>query len=268
MLETLRAEGATDPERKCQIAAIRCYLEFLIVECEKLWAPTPYQITNYVTLLDQLRRSGKRVVLVTFNYDRLIENALTSLKVSISDLPDYLTHDQIKLIKLHGSVNWAREVETEVANVAERNAWEVMHELVERAGELQVSDRFRIIDQHPIGKSANGIPLVPAIGVPVETKTDFECPDSHLKCLRDMVSSVTKLLIIGWRGAENHFLKFLQEAHLGDVPAQIIADNRENAEQVLQRLKEAGLGIDGDPTDDAGFTPYVISRKAEDFLTC
>jgi SIR2-like protein len=135
LLETLRAEGETDPERKRQIAAIRCYLQFLITKCEQHWLPLPPDNTsNYTTLLDQLRRSGQRTVLVTFNYDRLIENALTSLKVSISDFPDYISHDQIKLIKLHGSVHWGREVETEVDNVEDRTVWDVMNELVERAG--------------------------------------------------------------------------------------------------------------------------------------
>jgi len=71
MLETLQAEGDTDPERKCQIAAIRCYLQFLISECERQWIPTSRGITNCVTLLDQLRRTDDSVLLVTFNYDRL-----------------------------------------------------------------------------------------------------------------------------------------------------------------------------------------------------
>jgi len=265
MLETLQAEGDTDPERKCQIAAIRCYLQFLISECERQWIPTSRGITNYVTLLDQLRRTDDSVLLVTFNYDRLIEKAFASLKISITDLPDYISNHKVKLIKLHGSVNWAREVETEVDKVGERNVWDVMNELIERAGELRVSNRFRIIDQHPIG-SANGLPLVPAIAIPVETKTDFECPENHLDCLREMVRGITKVLIIGWRGAENHFLRLLREAGLGEVSAQIVADKRENAEEVLQRLKDAGLSIDGNPMEDTGFTPYVISRKAEHFL--
>jgi hypothetical protein len=123
-----------------------------------------------------------------------------------------------------------------------------------------------MIDQHPIGKSANGIPLVPAIAIPVETKTEFECPESHLDCLREMVDSVTKLLIIGWRGAENHFLRLLRDSGLREVTAQVIADRRENAEEVLQRLQEAELPILGDPMDDEGFSRYVISRKAEQFL--
>src|SRR5262249_1630173 len=105
MLETLQAEGDTDPHRKCQIAPIRCYLQFLISECERNWAPATQRITNYVTLLDQLRRTDNSVLLVTFNYDRLIEKALASLKISITDLPDYVSNHKVKLIKLHGSVN-------------------------------------------------------------------------------------------------------------------------------------------------------------------
>ena len=265
VLETLQAEGASDPERKCQLAAVRCYLQFLIYECERHWPPAAHRITNYVTLFDQFRRTNDEILIVTFNYDRLIEKALESLGVFITEMNGYISNSKIKLVKLHGSVNWARDVETEIANVGERNVWEVMNKLIDKAGDLRLTDRFRIVDSHPIGRIEK-TPLIPAIAIPVETKTDFECPSSHLDYLRQMVSSVTKVLVVGWRGAERHFLKLLHEHGLRNVPAQIVADRKARAEETLERITATGLKIIGDPCDEQGFTPYVVSRKAEQFF--
>src|ERR1700730_17193305 len=53
VMETLQAEGETDPERQRQMAAIRFYLHYGIWECERLWEDsTALGITNYVTLLE------------------------------------------------------------------------------------------------------------------------------------------------------------------------------------------------------------------------
>ena len=129
-------------------------------------------ITNYITLLDQLRRSRPKnepVLLITFNYDRMIESALTSVDISISELPHYIEHDAFKLFKLHGSVHWAHEIEKPVTNIGERNVWEIARELIDRAPDLKITDRFRIVARYPICKF-DDIPLVPAIAIPVETK--------------------------------------------------------------------------------------------------
>ena len=106
-----------------------------------------FGITNYVTLLDQLRRSrpnNEPVLLVTFNYDRMIESALPSVGISISELPHYIENDAFKLFKLHGSVHWAREIENPITNLGERNVWQVANELINIAPDLKITDRFPI----------------------------------------------------------------------------------------------------------------------------
>jgi hypothetical protein len=76
----------------------------------------------------------------------------------------------------------AREIENPVTNIGERNVWEVARELINIAPDLKITDRFRIVVSHPIGK-IDDIPLFPAIAIPVETKLYFECPPDHLDCL-------------------------------------------------------------------------------------
>ena len=263
-LETLQVEAETDPERSRQLAAIRFYLHFLFWECDRDWNGVTRGITNYFTLLDQLRRQKEPVLLVTFNYDRQIENALPSVGVSTDDLSHYVKHPMFKLFKLQGSVHWAREVDTEISNIMERNVWDVGRELIDRVANLKISDRFRIVSEYPIGK-VDGTALFPAIAIPVETKRGFECPEDHLECLRANLGAVAKILVVGWRATENHFLELWRNAITVEVPLQIVAGNRKDADEVLERLRTAGVKVAGEATD-AGFSEYVVSRKAEAFF--
>ena len=110
-------------------------------EYEQRWADASLGITNYVTLLDQLRRTrtdGKPVLLVTFNYDELLERALVSVGLTIGDLPQYVGHETFKLYKLHGSI-----VDAPAVNMTWSSP-EVTKELIENAPSLKISDVFRM----------------------------------------------------------------------------------------------------------------------------
>jgi len=271
-LERLQNEGEKDPERKRQIAAVRYYLHTSIWECEYRWMNDVARgITNYVTLIDQLRRCRKDsepVLLVTFNYDRILENALGSVNVVTNELGGYINHETFKLFKVHGSVHWAREVDTEIEKIGELNAWGVAYALIQRVAEIRISNRYRIFaHEHPISK-IDDIPMFPAVAIPVETKRDFECPSDHLECLRTHVSKVTKIILIGWRGTENHFLKLLKDNLADAVRMQVVAGQRDWAEEILSRMINRGIadsGVSG--VVDGGFTEYVVSREAERFLS-
>jgi hypothetical protein len=262
-LETLQAEAETDPERKRQIAAIRFYLQIMIAQCENQWRDVSRRITNYVTILDQLRRCGP-VLLVTFNYDTMIEDALPSVGISVAQLSHYIQNDAFKLFKLHGSVQWAHEVETPI-ELAGRSAWDIAYELIQRVGELQISDRYRmVVGPHPISNVDN-VPLFPAIAIPVETKPGFECPSDHHECLRTHLERITKVLVVGWRATEKHFLDLFSSAVKGQIAVQVVAGQKNCAEEVLSHIASAGINVVGEALD-GGFTEYVIRREAEKFF--
>jgi hypothetical protein len=266
-LEVLQAEGDTDEERKRQIAAVRFYLHDMITVCEQRWDAVAHGVTNYVTLLDQLRRtrSSEPVLLVTFNYDTLIEKALESVGISITKISDYIHYEAFKLFKLHGSIQWAREVtKPAITNVSDRNVWDIVNELIENAGTLKLSDSYRLMSGRPIGKIDN-TPLFPALAIPVETKRVFECPSEHLDCLRAHLPKVTRILIVGWRATERHFLALLKDHLATEVDIQPVVNNEEEAREILSRIGAAGIGAKGMPTP-LGFTEYVVTRNAERFF--
>jgi hypothetical protein len=135
------------------------------------------------------------------------------------------------------------------------------------APEIKVSRRFCNVEQRPLGKK-DQTPLYPAIAIPVEKKTEshFECPDEHLAALKDFLPSVTKILIIGWRGMESHFVDILKERFKARVaiPVMVVAGNKEGAIEICKRL-DREFPIEGIPTE-SGFTQFVTSREGEEFL--
>ena len=80
-----------------------------------------------------------------------------------------------------------------------------MNEMIRRADQIKNSDDFEMVTEIPAFNQAATL-LFPAITIPAERKTKFSCPNTHIEVLKKILPKVTKLLIIGWRGAEKHFL--------------------------------------------------------------
>ena len=268
VLEQLQTEAENYAEGYRQLAAIRYYLHFMIWECEHRWGRIHTGVTNYKTLLDRIhrRRLLEQVCLVTFNYDRMLEEALPTVGIKILNLSDYITSDDYKIIKLHGSVNWARELYAPIPieNIGQKNVWEIAYELIERAADLDISDKYRMVYEYPIAKFGSAV-LFPAVAIPVETKRDFECPEEHLNTLREFIPKVTKLLLIGWRATDAPFLELLSGSLPPRFSAMVVAGGREQAEEVVERMRQAG--IKGEfLRAEGGLTDFILDGKVDEFL--
>ena len=266
MLEGLQVEAEEYPERHRQLAAVRFYLHFMLWECERYWNDVARGVTNYKTLLDQLerwRKSKDRICLVTFNYDTMLEAALPVVGVEIRSLPDYVASDRYKVIKLHGSVNWARGVDTPI-DASNKNTWQVAYELIERAPGLEISQTYRIVTEHPIGKH-NGSVFFPALAIPVQSKVDYECPREHLDALGACIPEVTKLLLIGWRATEVPFLELLSRYLTKELHVMVVAGDQDKAKEPIDNLGKAGVkGVF--LAAKGGFTDFVVTRDGDEFL--
>jgi len=80
-----------------------------------------------------------------------------------------------------------------------------------------------------------GWAYVPAIAVPLQTKQTFECPKAHCDALQMCLPRVKKILTIGWRGLEGHFIKLLSD-HLRGVQS-LMTVSRGDANQIAERLR-------------------------------
>jgi len=262
-----------DNVRLSQLAAVRYYLRDLIYTCEQQWSELTRGVSNYGTLLEQIR-TVHNVSLVTFNYDTMIERALGDLRVHIGSMDGYLAHHQFKLFKLHGSTDWAQRASFKGRGTDHR--WNSPREIIDHAAELELLPRFEwgkhaslptvLTEMERRLGFTNLVPLMPALAIPAVGKSDFICPKAHLESLREVIPRVTKILIVGWKAAELHFLKLLME-YLGGKHVKVLAvrGSIDGAKETLQTLENVGIRGDFQP-DPGGFTDFVVNNRVEAFL--
>jgi hypothetical protein len=114
-------EESKDSElRRRQLIAFRFYLRRIICQAIGDWDEANHGYTRYLPLLSYLyswgRKTSTPVLLATFNYDDLLEQAaervLGDWQLS-GNLDRYVERRDFRLFKLHGSTDWARESEPE-----------------------------------------------------------------------------------------------------------------------------------------------------------
>lgn len=273
VLETLQAEADDYYEQgHCQLAAIRYYLQTMIADCEARWEEVHKGVTNYHTLLDHIHRrieQLRRVCLVTFNYDRLLEAAMTTVGIHIQSMSDYVDSPEYKVIKLHGSVNWGRNIATSpMRELHQLRAEQIPAEVILRAPALLkgkfVTNDFVIAKAYPNGK-VKDTAIFPAIAIPLEKKHDFECPENHISALYQCIQQTKKLLVIGWSATDEPFLDFLKDQLPRNISAMIIAGNGTEADSIADRFQTKGIRGPFQ-RGDLGFTTSLESGEVERFL--
>ena len=70
--------------------------------------------------------------------------------------------------------------------------------------------------------------MLPAIAISMQDKTrgSFECPTRQIATLGQLLKSVTKVLMIGWRAREAHFLQMLRDNLPGGVVSHLVLSKR------------------------------------------
>ncbi len=181
VLEKYQNEANGDPERLRQLAAVRFYLQTMLSELVVAWKGETSGVTNYKTLLDQIRHERKqdaKVCLATFNYDNLLEDALSVVNVRIGSMPDYVTGDY-QIVKLHGSINWFHEV-LNFHSVAGQHPTQTIAQLIETAPKL-IFKGYQITPSVSLLQQSTNVALFPALSIPVENKPGYECPQSTFR---------------------------------------------------------------------------------------
>jgi len=272
LLQQIESEAGTYPRGHRELFAVQCYLQHALTECQNRWAEVTRGITNYLSLLREIERthSGNQpVCLVTFNYDTILEDALRELGYGINQLEDYADGPSLfRVFKLHGSINWAQRVSNPLPDAANlRDVRSILRCLIEEGAYLQISDRFVMCAPDKMGV-VDRKPVFPAIAIPVEKKNKFACPASHLDRLTDMLPDVSKILVIGWRATEAHFLALLKEHIRPGVRLSVVAGGPADAEQTRNRIRDTlgDKGLLDSFANGAGFTHFVRSGNAVAFL--
>jgi hypothetical protein len=118
--------------------------------------------------------------------------------------------------------------------------------------------------------AVDGKPVFPAIAIPVEKKARFECPPEMLEALAGLLPGISKLVVIGWRATEAHFLSLLANKLTGlrpGIPLRIVAGSENEAAEIRAKIHRALLNNQPNSSlDPGGFTDFILSRRAEQFL--
>lgn len=250
-LQELDSRAPQNPLRAKQLAVVRYYFQLLFSILVDRWLRQIGGATNHKTLLEHIRDYDQgSVCLVTFNYDLLLERALGW---EVREMGDYLKGDW-KLIKVHGSVDWARPITSPLIDCGGLQDWQCVDRICEMASQLKfgqaqvtpvVSQYPESILQTPIGRPDRpGNPArLPAIAIPLPGKLGPECPDALKEALQQSLPKVTRLLIIGWTGKEDHFLQLLRDGLDSKVRGLVVSGSEQSAQGTIRHLESKGLRI-------------------------
>jgi hypothetical protein len=268
ILERFRSEADQgDLRRRQQLFAVRYYLRMLIEKCENDWDRHTNGISNYKTLLDQVRDLPEVAALVTFNYDTLIERALEGFKLRPSSIDGYTSGAKFKLFKLHGSINWKQwfpnSATPSLCNFNDQPPESVM---IDAAPPLDSDTVFELDGVTPRVPQTELWLFAPALAVPTVSKQTFVSPSNHLAELERIIPKVNKIVIVGWRAGEQHFLKMLKN-RLPDTVHAIAACAGGEAETLL-RMHEAGINVVCQRVrGPLGFTEFVVEEHILRFMS-
>jgi hypothetical protein len=283
VLDTLQQQEERYPQRRMQLMAVRFYLRQYLLDCSTNWWSLHASVITYASLVDQINEYSTRnrcpVTYVTFNYDTLLDRTLEAQGLrNLRDIDGYVAADGPLYIKVHGSVNWFRRVNAPFPMPHTFGIGEVIRHpppdesLTENDGYVvNFEDSPTCLWNPPrseppvYGQADRPLMEVPAIAIPVERKTsrNFEMPASHRQALSDALANVDRILVIGWRGSEDHFNQLLLDRLPGlGVPVTLVCSDRGGETEV--NLRRWGFGRIANTT--LGFSDFALQGHLRDYL--
>jgi hypothetical protein len=257
---------------KMQLINTQFYLQELFHKISSNY--TDFGTSNYESLaslaLDfHIKHSQEAIVFISFNYDTLLERALSKVwRVRFDKIDDYID-GPVKVIKPHGSCNWFRyfnkSKSNPVSGIKQKDLPKALyHDFGNAIYVMNSLSEQIIIKNEPIHNDVvNEASYVPQIIIPLQKKDPFICPGEHIDILSSVLKKASELLIIGWKGNERSFHQKLKNA-LGPIPVTIVS---KGDKQVISNLNDiiglqfnlfgGGIVKDGRPDDLGTFSAYM-----------
>jgi hypothetical protein len=267
-LEEFANEAKSNERRARQLTALRYYIRDALRDCDDRWTRIYATKLNHIALLEEIERTtapNEPVLLVTFNYDTVIERALQYHGHAIASLDDYIDNERFKLFKLHGSTTWVRDSGKEQPFGTALDETGLANLLIENGGSDAAKGQIYYEGDIPFRHRL----LLPALAVPIAGKSEFECPPSHLAKLAELIPRVRRILCVGWRGQESHFLQMLTDGTSGLKGAVLlrgIADSIQNAQRTVDTVLNSGVVATSAEAHGGGFSAFVQERAAREFF--
>jgi hypothetical protein len=212
-LQSLRDQSVGYDPLKRHLMAVQFFLQDVFETVSTDWSRDqfPGEVNNLRYLVGQLEqwrvRAKQPILYVTFNYDTLLESELGREVGAMFESMDRYLGDERSVIKVHGSYNWKRLVTGTMPLLISDGDYGAV---ITASPGLNLTDEYHVIAS-PVQVRLNNAILAPAVSIPVVQKSasEFSCPPEHLSRMRDWMHNVKNVLVVGWHGAEEHFLKEL-----------------------------------------------------------
>ena len=263
--QVLRSPSAYDRRR---YRAIPLYLQHLLHEVSEHYTTHP---VNYDRLINGVLRSADEVIFLTLNYDTILDSRLEQ-HAHVRSLSDYIRPDFAwSLIKLHGSVDWARRI-VGVTHASVDKTDLYLSEFVaslEDVPELSDEIELRRTSVELLRRDPPHL-YYPALSVPLGPDDEFNCPESHLEFIRKRLVATDGLniLSVGYSGLDSGLLQLL--ASSGNSIRSLFAVNHEgtSALEAATRIATAFSDVAHPDMAYAGtFESFTQSGGLEEYLT-
>jgi hypothetical protein len=245
-LADYQRRASRDEQMYQHLMAARFYLRDLIWGAGKfaLSPDVSGGVTRYTRLVQRLHEwqseEKRRLVFVSFNYDLLLESACAQVwGFQWGKRESYVIGDHALILKPHGSVQWEapdQSLAPAALPVASAAEWTVNH-----AKNLE-PDLKRLWCFNLDSTALTREPAIPVLAMPMAGKSDFLWPPEQREAFDSLKQSVTRVLTLGWRAAEPHFVQLMHSAVCDEHKRMVVTGGRSaenDAVHVHARLDEA-----------------------------
>jgi hypothetical protein len=262
-----------DDELKHHLVAMRMYCrDRLRLATEATLSPgVSGGITTYTSLVALLRQWAKdesgHVCFVNFNYDLLLETACQNglWGLSVNNVDTYTSDRYMSVLKPHGSINWAyRVADNTLSSLRAADAIAVQGSTAQ-TGQIEESGLRELKQDESPGNYVH--PAVPAVALPTAAKSSFVWPQSQSDFFDNLGPCIPRVLTIGWRGAEPHFVPRLMGKVWNTSRILVCSPSEQDANEVRTNLRGV---IEHNPRTTQhrhGFESLVGSEALETFLS-
>ncbi len=224
-----------DPDLLNKIINTQYYLQHLFNQISDKCSNN--KRNNYTTLISLISkyqvRSGKQVLITSFNYDTLLEQSIESvLGYNYKSIDDYIDgKKKLLLFKPHGSCNWVRNFNDYKVNFNDKTNKYFSENLYRQTTSYadifkQLEADVKIIKNPPLTNNDGQNPrFLPQLLIPFTDKDEFIMPKRHCTHLEHNLENIDEILIIGWKGTENAF-KELLNSKIGEKKIKVTVANK------------------------------------------
>jgi len=257
-------ENASNPSDKRKALALPWYLQELLWAASRFYTKNP---DNYDVLVSETLRLGD-VIFVTLNYDVILDSVLETYS-RLKDIDDYVRPERPwDLIKLHGSVSWAREIERDVFQ-----GQFITEPPVDLFKKVNPTIEVRPVTDNLEELRLQAVParyFYPALSVPIGGDEGLlNCPPGHVTYLRERLAAAeaVDLLVIGYSANDQEVLALLAGSETTVGTAWIVADTDDNAEAAMNRISAVvPLPALATAASGGGFTHFAQTSAVTEFL--